>query len=723
MKAVELKIRDLGSSLDLLYGAEEILPDVKPLLFVRGSKLEPPDGLKLESSKEATGSDAFGKYRAVVKDYLYGSYPTLRASVKVYESGLALFELEALRRLSGLYRGDDFSKINFNYPTFSLLRNCEVLTFTWGLSGVSEPFPDGEWPRAITGPPSSLPSDKPFSPLIVDLGDVSLAISASNYFLTSPLALVGRERVARGLHGSVDIIDRGFVTESVMILGEDKIQSLIKWGDFLLRKGGKTRVDRLRSRLLSKLGYWNCYGSYYTELLNKFDEKAMVRVMEAFKKAGVELGYLGLDLWYPYEEIGLAKAYRPDPLKYPNNLKGAPPLFLHLSAFSKFNEYKGKYKFLDGKYASLPLQFELYYDIAKELKALGAFGIWHDWLWAQQYGVEKLRSDPTLADSWFKAMCSKLAEEGLVIMLCMPTVGFLMASTQAPNVIAARSYTDYLFRLREQVGLLRERGLKLKAEPRADAIYNNFMVGTLIYALGMYPYFDVFITSKEGPKGFRDELSELEALTRALSCGPVGIGDREDLVNWDLVRKLVLPDGTLAKPDRPSLPLNEYFKGELLGVHTLSEVNGRRWFYLAFFNLSSDVLRLSYDFRALLKGGRYLLYDFLEGALIEGLKVDVNLEPLGYKYYVAVPLLGEGKAMIGLVDKYITFPSSHFKLSSLGDEVEVKLKALKGALYKLGLRIPEGVEVKGAKVIREEGAKGFSEVTLKALSQVVRIIF
>jgi len=51
----------------------------------------------------------------------------------------------------------------------------------------------------------------------------------------------------------------------------------------------------------------------------------------------------------------------------------------------------------------------------------------------------------------------------------------------------------------------------------------------VLYALGMLPFHDLFLTRPH--PGLGGDNPEEEALLRALSCGPVGIGDGPGMVH------------------------------------------------------------------------------------------------------------------------------------------------------------------------------------------------
>lgn len=155
------------------------------------------------------------------------------------------------------------------------------------------------------------------------------------------------------------------------------------------------------------MGYWNAYGSYYTELIHPMEEGILRALALEFRAKKLPVGYVGLDLWYPYARVGQAREFRPDRRKYPRGLAALReetglPFVLHLSALSRENAY--------GADGTDPAVYE---EIAAELVGQGAVGVWHDWLRTWQFLTPALLSDPWRAERWFSGMCRAFREVGL----------------------------------------------------------------------------------------------------------------------------------------------------------------------------------------------------------------------------------------------------------------------------------------------------------------------
>ena len=70
---------------------------------------------------------------------------------------------------------------------------------------------------------------------------------------------------AAGLGGLITDLPAGFTHETVVVGGQGARATMRKWGDVLLRAGGKIRPawDRKDDLALSHIGYWTDRGSYY----------------------------------------------------------------------------------------------------------------------------------------------------------------------------------------------------------------------------------------------------------------------------------------------------------------------------------------------------------------------------------------------------------------------------------------------------------------------------
>jgi hypothetical protein len=705
-----LELELTTSDVRLLAGGELWIEGLGLELVLGGVRLTTADGeLKLAGSWPLAGKDILGAYRGWGLVYRLESTELLELRLKAYQTW-AVIELEALQELGETAVADSFLDTTFNLIFH--LRDGRFLLYTWGLRHAGE---RGRWPEGVVGESLKEMPEEPFAPLVLWTDGGALALAPLNYFLTSPLRPWRegtKQAVAHGFHGTVEKIPQGTIRRTGLVFTSepDPVAALYALGDLLLKAGDKERPGPLDDLLLKHLSYWNDYGAYYSEVFNPIDEKTLLQLVEYFEEERIPVGYFGLDLWYHFARVGWATRYEPQRERFPRGLgtvaaETGLPFLLHLSAFDRNFSFE-KRKFIKGEHASYPAEPSRFYrDLGKRLKREeGACGIWHDWLWVQQESVRELRADPELAERWFAEMAEAFAEENLPIMLCMPTMGFHLSSTRWQNVIAARSYCDYLNTQPEQAARARAQGLEAELIPVQQYIRQNILVGLALHALGSYPFYDIFITNENHPEGFAEPLAEERGLLCAWSAGPVGIGDKLGYVNKRIIERLTLPDGQLAKPDCPPRPLIDSLKGEVLIAWTETTVGSERWLYLLLANVGGEERPYEFD-PAELGAEGCLIYDCLEGQPVEA--IIGRLPPARVRGLLLAPRWGK-LGLIGLAGRYVPLPHGFLRSVRPGEScLELQIEAQPGLLY------PIAVWADGPLEARAEGGE-ITEVTSRS---------
>jgi len=676
-------------------------------LVIAGRRYSTADeGLKRLGHWPLAGEDSLGSYRGLGLVYGLEATELLELRLKAYGDGRALIELEALQELEGTAIADSFLKTTYNLVFY--LRDGQFLLYTWGLRHADEP---GRWPEGLIGRSLKELPEEPFAPFVLWTDEGALALAPANYFLTSPLRPWPAERpaIAHGFHGAVERIPQGTIRRAALAFAEegDPIRALYALGELLLKLGGKERPGPLGGRLLERLSYWNDYGAYYSHPFNPIDATTLCQLAEYFRRERIPVGYFGLDLWYRFEKIGWAREYEPDWGRFPEGLSKVAeetglPFLLHLSAFARDFSAEG-HEFVSGEEAGYPAKPRRFYrDLGHKLKrGAGACGIWHDWLWVQQGSVRALRSDPELAERWFSEMAEAFAEEGLPMLLCMPTMGFHLASTKHENIIAARSYCDYLNTQPGQVGRARAQGLEAELIPMQSYLKQNLLVGLALHALGIYPFYDAFITNRRHPEGFAEARPGERALFCALSAGPVGIGDKLGHIDKKLVERLTLPDGRLAKPDRPPWPLLDLSTEEIMIAWTETQVGGLRWRYLLLANVGDRPARVGFDLRGVFDE-ESIVYDCLSQKLLHQAGPQLELGPARIRCYLLAPRRAE-LALIGLRERYIPMPHGLVSGLRISQGWELELALIPGVEYPLSIwaeREPRA-EAEGAEIVSQ----------------------
>lgn len=153
------------------------------------------------------------------------------------------------------------------------------------------------------------------------------------------------------------------------------------------------------------------------------------------------------------------------------------------------------------------------------------------------------------------------------------------------------------------------------------------------------------------------------AAARAISGGPVYVSDKPESHDFDILRKLVLSDGTLlrtllpARPTRTSLFTNPTTDDVLLTVFSVNEGSG----VIGAFNcryIEGKNTLISGSVRAAdvegLVGEDFIAYRHSTGEMTRCQRCEalpVSLPTYGYEIFTFVPI-EEGVAPIGLADKY-----------------------------------------------------------------------
>ncbi len=714
---VEVRLTDVG--LSVVRGGVTWIQEVGIEFPYAGEERSSfTGGFELATACPISGYDRGGYYYGYALTYTADGKPIVVLTARAYpEQEMAVMDAEALVELTGIRTADSFLHTTFNAPVFRLA-DSGFLLYTWGLSDAG-----GEWPHTVYGESlTSVPQDRPFSPLVLVRQGGVMVISPGSHYPMSPLR-AGPERgtVVRGLHGAIDRIPRGAVVSTVIQFGSEPFSTLFRWGDVI--RAGRPRPNPLAHRILARLGYWNDYGAYYSELLHPINEELLLALGDYFREEEIPIGYFGLDLWYPHDRVGFATAYRADENRFPSGLgriktRTGIPFFLHLSGFDLENEYRDGYHFLEGDGAACPRERRFYSDLGRRLKEKeGAIGIWHDHVRVYQERIPALRASLTAGEEWFTMMTDGLGENGLPLMLSDPTVGFLLAAAGTEAIVSSRSGDDYLVKQPGQLAQLDPvAAARYKYVPPQRFIVDRFLVGWLLYSLGLLPFHDVFITNPDHPDGFAEPDAASEALMRALSAGPIGIGDKLGEVNKEIVDQLVFPDGVLAKPDHPAQPLwNPLARDLVVGV--TDSVDGK-WRYVAVFNAGDD--ERSYDSQDVsIDTGRCIIYSYFQHRIVTA--IQGSLSPGQGDYYVLTPVFS-GIAVIGFIDKFITAPTDRIRaVTLLPTGVEVTIHIPPNNQYRLGVFSKSRFQVAatGATITMRTDHNGLTVLTIIATAPEV----
>ncbi len=513
------------------------------------------------------------------------------------------------------------------------------------------------WPTPVFFSSEKLDKIPKYSSFIFlkNLENIGLAASPANAFLPCYIATEvknGTIKISLALNGEVERIPENSKFESIIVFGNGIKESIQNWGKALTKLYNKSKADFNRHPLLKYVGYWTDKGAYYyyrTEKKLSYDE-TLKRIIKYLKENGFKPGYIELDSWW-YEkgdDNGIL-TWTPDPTIFKDfehflsDLKC--PIVLHSRFFSTETPLKKYYQFIDGadsrgKRLSIPLDSDkVYHEMAANASKWRCIGYEQDWLTTHEERIERIRSSIDFYLKWLEAMAKAFEHYEIPIIYCMPTTAFYLASLHFPSVIAIRTSDDYYAK---------------RLYGNEHLWIQNFYCSLIAYSLALYPFFDVFITSENHPKDFKEPYAAEEALARALSCGPIGIGDRLGCTDFNILRRICLPDGTLIKPDRPAFPLEKCFDNDPsengLIVETLSEFSGLAWRYVAVWNVSKNDLVCKLDRR--MWEGEYVLYEWF-GKAFTAEDVKFRLAPRQVAYYVYAPIIGQSSLIVDSLS-YVT---------------------------------------------------------------------
>jgi hypothetical protein len=675
-----------------------------------GRRLEAGGGLALELGEAQglgarlrpfEGEDDLGAYRGF--EVLWDPLPLpISTSVRAYPGRpLLVFRTEAAEDLADMATGE-FGEPSVSWPAFCPTRRApdglppETRAFGYqytefALPTFSDPllagfFLLGHRPAVV-------------QPLLLIAGDGrALMLAPLDAFHEQIIAVPGgAEQADRGgrcgWQGDLDRVPKGFASELAVWGGEGPRGLLSSWANTLRRRHQTIRPSRYADEGLAKLSYWTDNGAayWYRSEPGLSIPETLERVSASLREESIPVGAFQLDSWfYPHQVSRPLNAKGEDavpptgmvvwepredilPAGIPELRArlGNPPLILHSRHFSSRSPYFDRYPaWLDGERAH-PRDPELFERLMEQAASWGAVTYEQDWMVEGFLGVRGLREQPGRARAWQEGLDRAAADRGLTMQWCMASPADFAQTVTLSRVTSIRTSGDY----RYLVG---------NGALWAWFLYTN----VLARALGLLPFKDVFFSARDGSGWDGDPHAEAEALLASLSGGPVGIGDRVDRADAELVMRTCRADGVLIKPDVPIAALdrsfrrNAFLEPEPLIAETHSAHPAGTWFYVASFNVwregQSLPVRLSLsEFGAMRPEGPVMAYDWRTGEF-ERLEADGALEclldPLGWNLWVLCPILPGEITLFGDVSKYATMGDRRVRAaraSATGLEFEV----------------------------------------------------
>jgi len=457
-----------------------------------------------------------------------------------------------------------------------------------------------------------------------------------------------------GVEGLVTELPGGFEHQHLLVVGLGIHNTFESWGKALLARSGKQVPSKYSGDNMKYATYWDDYGAYYREHGFKEDgyrsyEDIIIGVAEDAKKHGLRIGaYQVQDEDQTRLHEGLFEPRQdlfPHGLKWLSEKLGAP-LEAYLCWIDPNGPYRKKYPFIETPKGYVPgsSMGDVFYsetfwnDTADKLAAWGTTLLQQDYQSVYE-GDPVMMSDINRMNSYFKNMAKALRAKGMTIQYCMQLPRNIMESTENPITVSLQGSWDHHVETAEP-------GKEHKDDD--PYVWKHLIFTSAFYgAVGIWPSRDNIQTMAD-PNAYED------VLLANLLGGEIQLGHRVGECNFELLRKTYREgDGLILKPDRPISPLDRcYLEGRAVG-YTESNKNGRSWYYV----LSLPSAGYLPEFCPADLGGasRWVVYNFeTRVAFIKDPSSPIPLErEAKHEYFVVAPLLDNGMAVIGDVEKFV----------------------------------------------------------------------
>ena len=429
-----------------------------------------------------------------------------------------------------------------------------------------------------------------------------------------------------------------------------------KLGSFKLRK------DKKKPDFLDSLG-WCTWDAFYGTV----DEEKVIMGLESFKNAGIPLGYMILDdgSWDAYYDYLNDTKLKLE--KFPNGLKSLTELAKNKYGLRKFvvwhcfegywggikpdGELAKRYTLIKNEANIRPWEKEeriqpLYLIAPDEVEKF--YEELHSYLYEQ--GADMLKIDgqsemelftnnilgaASTMKAYQKAM-QKSAEKyfGGNVIHCMSNSNDVAYNMEKTN--CWRNSIDYS-----------PSDMKMQKEH----IYVNAM-NAMWSSTFAVPDWDMFQTHSAG--------ADIHAAARAISGGPVYVCDYPNKQNADILRRLVLSDGSLLCCDYPALPTEDCLFTDFTSTAAPLKLFNRSGDagIIGFFNCCTDNKAVRGTFKPSdvhgIKEERFAAYFYNKGkvaVLGRNEECEISLTENGFELVTLAPI-ENGFAAIGLMEKY-----------------------------------------------------------------------
>jgi len=660
----------------------------KSLLPIKNQKQ-----LVLKDSKEGNGKNKLGEYKTVALNFqLEGLKSRVQAIFQIYtKKSFMTFELSFPDGIENTSR-DKFENQISSFPNFqNNSPNQNILT----------------WRNAIFSPPERN--------LIGTTAPVVFYDDELNVFILSPLdgfmnALISKDKTDQihcGIQGEVINIPKGYSQKFILYFGKEINQSMMDLGELLYKYHGTSRSDMYRNICLQKIGFWTDNGAhyYYNPIKGVGFDGTLLLIDYHFKQHDIPIGYYNLDSWWYVKKTppkwirtilkpifrltggglyGNIILWETDPKWFKTDLKSFhehinTPFTAHSRRWHAKSPYLEKFEFVTYKDHAVPVNKDFWDYIMKFAKESGIEVYEQDWMKTQMNSIPQLRQEMGLAEKWLESMALAAADHDVDVFHCMSTPAMCLFSIKHQNISFTRCSNDYNARW-----------------PKAYKVPFTTQTNILLNAVGLWPHDDCFRSSNAGIV-YREKYPTLKALIQILTAGLVAPSDRMDKVDRELLLKTCRDDGVLLKPDRAITANDLMFKkhAKYYICDTWTKKNDLMWRYFLILNLwpsrvKDRELRLE---EVGIEDNEFVLYDYFSGDAQPFAKdkvMSINLKSMQFKYYILVPILSNGMALIGDPDKFVVCSNKQFpQVEASGNSITFEVEDVKDSSLNILIYSPK----------------------------------
>ena len=353
-----------------------------------------------------------------------------------------------------------------------------------------------------------------------------------------------------------------------------------RYGALAMRLAGTNKTAALATDVVvNKLGYWTDSGAYYyadipfhhnltrmaeTAGPGKNMEDVAVEVKTALDTQKVPIRYWQWDdWWYPGHAVYVwcVADWSMIPEAFPSGLEGlykklGVPFLYYMPYWCMDNHtHAPKWSFITTEDCGWECEYtfvrgeqskDFHVELFTKYKPLGLSNYEQDFMVTNFLKTNLYRTNLTEYIQWAAGLNAAGEETQVPIQYCMATPSDIMMSVSMDWVTNARASDDYA-----------GGSDNLLTEPHA---------ALLMWALGIRPSKDNFWTSNvtDNPYSVLHRMNpgsnvELNAITAALSTGPVGISDKIGATNATLIMHTCDAGGRLLQPNKPLTPSDRMY--------------------------------------------------------------------------------------------------------------------------------------------------------------------